>query len=338
MAAGAGATVFTTSSGLTRTLNTSGLTLNNGSLVNMDLTLSGTGDVINVSGSNGLTISGGSIGLYQVDGIVPIVDQGTYTLMNYVGSIQGAGTFSTIANPVAGLNSYTFNASAGVLSITISGGNYWNGADTPGNSNWSDSNNWSLSVAPTSGQALGFAGTTGLSNTNDNTNFNAASVSFNSTAGPFVLSGNSIQLSGPISNGSTSAQTFNMNIGLLGTQAINTATGNVVFNGSISDSGAGYGLTVNAGSATVYLAAANTHSGVTSVTSGTLDLQHSLAVQNSTVAPVGTAAIVFDPLGGGIFTFGGLGGTAPIALTDTGGSAVALTVGNNSAAAAYSAP
>ena len=110
-------------------------------------------------------------------------------------------------------------------------------------------------MAPTSGQGLAFSGGTGLNNNNDNTNFNAASVSFDSTAGPFVLSGNSIQLSGPISNGSTSTQTFNMNIGLLGTQAINTAAGNVVFNGVISDGLAGYGLTINAGSATVSSAA-----------------------------------------------------------------------------------
>ncbi len=336
MAAGTGATVFTTSSNLIRTLNTGGLTLNNGSLVNMDLTPSGTGDVINVSGSNGLTINGGSIGLYQANGIVPIVDQGTYTLMNYQGTLQGAGTFSTVANPVPGLNSYTFNATGSALTVTISGGNYWSGGDTPSNSNWSDQNNWSLSVAPTSGQALAFAGVTGLSNSNDLVNLNAASVSFDSTAGPFVLSGNSIQLSGPISNGSTSTQTFNMNIGLLGTQAINTAAGNVIFNGSISDSGSGYGITVNASTATVELTAANTYSGVTSVSSGTLDLLHSLAVQNSTVAPIGSAAIVFDQSVGGAFTFGGLGGAAPIALTDIGNNPVTLTVGNNNASTAYS--
>ena len=65
MAAGAGATLLTTSSNLIRTLNVGGLTLNNGSLVNMDLTTSGTGDLINVTANNGLTINGGSIGLYQ---------------------------------------------------------------------------------------------------------------------------------------------------------------------------------------------------------------------------------------------------------------------------------
>jgi fibronectin-binding autotransporter adhesin len=335
MAVGAGATVLTTSSNLIRTLNVGGLTLNTGSLVNMDLTPSGTGDVINVT--NNLTINGGSIGLFQVNGIVPIVDRGTYTLMNYGGSLLGAGTFSTVANPVPGLNSYTFAANAGVLTVTISGGNYWTGADViNGNSNWSDGNNWSALVSPGNGQGLAFSGVTGLSNTNDIVNLNAASVSFDSTTGPYVLSGNSIQLSGPISNGSTSTQTFGMNIGLLGTQAIKTATGNIVFNGVISDGGAGYGITVNAGSATVSLTAANTYSGVTSVTSGTLDLLHSMAVQNSTVAPVGTAAIAFDQSVGGAFTFGGLGGTAPVALTDNGGNPVTLTVGNNNQSAAYS--
>ena len=336
LAAGPGATVLTTSSNLIRTLNAGGLTLNNGSLVNMDLTTSGSGDLINVTANNGLTINGGSIGLYQVNGIVPIVDQGTYTLMNYQGTLQGAGTFSTIANPVPGLNSYMFNANSGTLTVTIGGGNYWNGADViNSNSNWSDGSNWSLSVSPSNGQGLAFTGATGLSN-NNIVNLNAASISFDSTTGPYILSGNSIQLSGPISNGGASTQTINMNIGLLGTQTINTAAGNVIFNGAISDSGSGYGLTVNAGSAAVSLAAANTYSGNTSVTSGTLALLHSLAVQNSTVVPVGTARIVFDQSVGGAFTFGGLGGTAPIALTDNGGNPVALTVGNNNASTAYS--
>ena len=72
------------------------------------------------------------------------------------------------------------------------------------------------------------------------------------------------------------------------------------------------------------------------MTSGTLDLAHGLAVQNSTVAPVGTAAIVFEQSVGGAFTFGGLAGTAPIALTDIGNNPVTLTVGNNNASTAYS--
>ena len=148
-------------------------------------------------------------------------------------------------------------------------------------------------------QALAFSGVTGLSNSDDLVDLNAASVNFDSTSGQFVLSGNSIQLSGPINNGSAlPPRTFNTNIGLLANRTVNAA-GNIIFNGAISDSSAGYGTTVNASTATVELTAANTYSGVTSVSSGTLDLLHSLAVQNSTVATIGSAAIVFDQSIGG---------------------------------------
>ena len=122
----------------------------------MDLTPSGTGDLINVSSNNALTINGGSIALYQANGYLSVVDRGTYTLMNYQGTLAGAASNLTVNNPVPGLaNTYAFNSNPGTpgtLTVTISGGNYWTGFDVSnGSSNWNDANNWSVS-APVTGR------------------------------------------------------------------------------------------------------------------------------------------------------------------------------------------
>ena len=84
-----------------------------------------------------------------------------------------------------------------------------------------------------------FAGTVGLSNTNDITSLNAAGISFQSGAGAFNLSGNSIQISGPIVNSSTSTQTIGLAMQLTGSQAVTATSGNIVLAGVISDAGSG---------------------------------------------------------------------------------------------------
>ncbi len=84
---------------------------------------------------------------------------------------------------------------------------------------------------------------------------------------------------------------------------------------------------------TIALANANTFSGNTTVVDGTLKLSNSLALQNSTLTSGG---IAFDPaVTSHAFTFGGLGGWSNLALNDTAGTAVALTVGNNNAGTTY---
>jgi fibronectin-binding autotransporter adhesin len=331
MTVNAGATVLSAGSGLFRTLNIGGLTLNQGSALNYDIG-SGTQDIVNVANGNGLNVQGGGFNLYQGNG-APLTNFGTYTLMNYSGSLSGTVAGLSVLNPVAALDTYTFAAAGGVLTVTVTAStNYWTGTDNATSLNWSDSNNWSALKPPSNGQPLNFVGSVGLSNTNDLVGLQATGVAFAASAGAFNLSGNSIQLSGAIVNGSTATQTIGINIGLSGVnQTINALAGNIVMNGVISDGGAGLGI-VKTGAGTVYLTAANTFSGPTIVTAGTLNLQNSLALQSSQVTPGG---IVFDQAGSQAFTFGGLVGNTTLPLTDNGGNPVALTIGNNSAPAAY---
>jgi autotransporter-associated beta strand protein len=89
------------------------------------------------------------------------------------------------------------------------------------------------------------------------------------------------------------------------------------------------GGTLNkSGAGTLTLAAANTFSGVTTISAGTLLLGHPLALQNSTLTAPASGGLSFGSLTSA--TFGGLSGFNPITLANASSAAVALTVANNS--------
>lgn len=109
-----------------------------------------------------------------------------------------------------------------------------------------------------------------------------------------------------------------------------TATGNV-FAPTLADSGGATALTKN-GAGSWILSNANTHTGATTITAGTLTITNNLALQNST-ATINVANGLLFATGITTPTLGGLAGTGSLALTDGASAAVALTVGNNGFAA-----
>ena len=106
------------------------------------------------------------------------------------------------------------------------------------------------------------------------------------------------------------------------------------FSGVIQDGNAQTALTIN-GNGTQDLAGANTFSGPTTLTAGTLQLDNAYAVQNSTVS-VGTASSLTFGTGVGTVYLGGLAGTGNVALDDLGNNAVTIQVGGNNASTTYS--
>ena len=329
MTVNSGATVLPGGSGAFGTLTVGGLALNAGSLLKYDF---GAGqDLINVTGSNGLTIAGGGINLYQGDGSSQLATTGTYTLMDYSGSFSGSPGNLTVLN-ANGLYNYGFAASGGSLTVTVANANYWTGGANP-NFVWSNAANWSVQT-PANGTPVTFTGSVGLSNTNDISGLNLGGMTFSNSAGAFNISGNSIQLSGAIASSSTATQTIGLNMTLLGgNQAIKAQAGTIVLNGAIDDAGAGLGLNLT-GTGTVVLGGANTFSGPTTVSAGTLLLTNSLALQNSTL---NNSAVAFDQsVVPHSFTIGGLSGATGFALTDNGSNAVALSVGNNGGTTTFS--
>ena len=113
-----------------------------------------------------------------------------------------------------------------------------------------------------------------------------------------------LTISSPVSGTATTGNTTTLTVE-------NTSTGTTNFNGLLGDGslGGNLGLTVNSsGSGAVVLALANTYSGPTTITSGTLRLGNANSVQNSTVSIGAANGLVFSP-SIGTFNLGGLSGS-----------------------------
>ncbi|MFA7369107.1 MAG: autotransporter-associated beta strand repeat-containing protein, partial [Kiritimatiellales bacterium] len=143
---------------------------------------------------------------------------------------------------------------------------------------------------------------------------------------------NSVLVNGNFGLGNSGAKlTFSGGMDLNG--ATRTITNNTSRTSIISGAVSNGGLNL-AGAGTLVLSGANTYSGNTTLSAGTLTISNTLALQNSTlVYSAGTAKFA-----SGItdFTLGGLSGSKAMGLTNMSGTAIALTVGNNSSNTAYS--
>jgi len=91
------------------------------------------------------------------------------------------------------------------------------------------------------------------------------------------------------------------------------------------------------GTGVLTLSAANTFSGNTTLTSGSLILTNALALQNSTLVYGGAGVLVFGT-NSATYTFGGVSGSSNISLMNNAATpaAIALTVGKNNSSTTYS--
>jgi autotransporter-associated beta strand protein len=145
----------------------------------------------------------------------------------------------------------------------------WSG--TGANTSWSTAGNWSSSLSSNFNSALVFAGSSGLTNSNDLTSGTATSITFNSGAGAFVIGGNAITLGsgGSITNNSSNLQTLNLNLSLpgAGTVTTNGSGGTITLGGTVS----GAAALTKAGSGELRLSAiGNAVTGGITVSAGSL--------------------------------------------------------------------
>lgn len=186
---------------------------------------------------------------------------------------------STILNPlVAATVAERRFAFSRLLTAILSGAlvvNLASGADDTwvGNTsaNWNTGANWSGSVVPATGDNLlfGSAGSAGAGLTNDivaGTSFTG--ITFSNGASAYTFYGNSIALTGGMTNSSVVAQTNNLAIALGANVTLNDGGGGMTLGGAISGS---FGLT-NAGSGTVYLNTRNSFTGGATINNGTLQV------------------------------------------------------------------
>lgn len=204
----------------------------------------------------------------------------------------------------------------------------WNG--NGGNSNWMTASNWNGVIAPATGDRLVFDGSTGLINTNNLTaNTLLAGITFNSTAGAFVIGGNGITLGGDLIDTSTATQTIGIGLALDTTHTVNVVSGGTLnISGAISGSGANL---TKIGLGTLKLTAANSYTGTTTVNTGAVLLDFTAVAPASILSSSSSLA-----LGGGALNMNGAaaGSTQSVAGTTLNAGASAVTVASNGSAAA----
>ncbi len=231
--------------------------------------------------------------------------------------------------------------------------NIWDGGAS--DNNWTSALNWDNDVAPTTA-GVTFRGDTRTTINNDRT---AATVSAGYTfsnngltgfISGFTLNGNSVTLGGNIITtaniaGSTITNTINHDLILSATRIIytnqmsNTVQHNLTIDGAISESVALSGIT-KSGYGTLTLTGANSYTGLTTITAGTLvlDMQNGGALSSSSGlatganAQFGTFLVKGASTGSSAQTMGafstGNNAGLKIVIDPNGGTGTTLTLGD----------
>ena len=131
---------------------------------------------------------------------------------------------------------------------------------------------------------------------------------------------------------SANINTYGGAITLTADSGVDADTGTLKITSAISGA---YGLN-KLGSGTVELSGVNTYGGATTISAGTLVASNTLALQNSTLNYTNNGGTIKFGSGITAYTLGGLAGDKNLALTNAGGTAIALTVGNNGSNTTYS--
>ncbi|MGC4016910.1 MAG: autotransporter-associated beta strand repeat-containing protein [Luteolibacter sp.] len=214
------------------------------------------------------------------------------------------------------------------LTCATHAANLWDGGGA--DSNWNTAANWDNDTVPTSPAALTFDGGAQLSNSNNLTGFTASGLTFNTGAGSFAISGNTLTLAGDIVNNSTSLQTINAGLTLTAARTVNAASGNIALAGPVTGAfgliktGAGK-LTLSGTGGTSQLSIGNAAVG------GTVEITGGAWTQSGSVASVGLIVGTGNngagalTISGGTHTFGGDGYNNAVRIGTAQGNTVATT-------------
>ena len=303
-----------------------------------------------VSGTAGGTVSISTPMTINAGGLTIAQSSGGNRWLMLSGNLTGSGGITV--DMKSGFNTTVFSGSNSFTGpITISSGYFNNngnnaipiGASVYVNGNWGCNGN--ATIGNLTGNGLIFGGTTNRVLTVGYGDMNgtfSGNIQDNNTlvktgTGTLILTGVMSNTGGTTVNGGVLQVGNGGTSGLLSGNILNNAalafnrSNALTFGGAITGSGS----VIKNGAGTLTLSGSNTFSGDTVVNSGTLVLANTAALQNSTLN--------YDNQGGVLsfgsltaVTLGGLKGTQSLALSNTSGSALALTVSGNNADTTYS--
>ncbi len=297
------------------TLKLNSIAFNTGSAADIEFSgdTFGQYDVLNVTGTNGLTISGGGVNLFTAgttSGQYGTVGTHTYDLIAYNGTLGGTATNLSVLNPEPNFT-YQFGTAnvsgQNYVTLTVVGTNplivsNWQSTGTP-DANWNTPTNWSAGVPHSAGDTANFPSTAGLAMTVSlNVPETVGTLSFNNSAS-YTIQGSSVLTmdSGIVGTAATISDvagshfvnvpmTLNSNTTVNVTNSTDTLTlgNNINGNGALTI-GTGVGGT---GLGTVILAGTNSYAGNTTINSGTLQLNGTGTLGGTNVTNNGT--LVFN--------------------------------------------
>jgi len=276
---------------------------NLGALTNLDIisaTLSGTGaSMFSLSGFNaGAILSKSQSANFQVSFAPTSSDSGSETATLTLVTDEGA------ANGVAG-KTVSFALAGTATTATLAA--YWKGAHSGAWNATSPGFNWTVasgsstevSALPTASTDVFFtAANPTTTNMTLGQNMSVKSLTFASTSAPMTIGGsNTLTIANGITVGSgTATQTITAPVQLAATQTW-TIGGTMSVSGAIS--GSGSTALVKSGGGNLLLSGANTYSGETSVTAGTLQIGAAAALpagMSISVAGSGSAIVLDNGL------------------------------------------
>ena len=256
------------------TLTVGSLTAASGSIFNFEFNGTPANDRINVTASDGLTLNGGGFNLFAENTLNGWTTTGNYNLVQYAGSIQGTGTGAlSVLNPQAGYG-YTFGSSGGFVNLEVYIAAVLSNWNVDSGGSWNTGGNWSSAIPNGAGE--GAILNTALSSPSTVTLDGSKTVgglTLDSANGYTVAagSGGTLSLDSGVSQASIIVNSGSHAISAPVALASNTVASVASASGlTVSGAISGTGSLTKSGAGSLDLDSANTYSGGTAITAGSV--------------------------------------------------------------------